>query len=278
MKVIFTPASLKQVRISSVRGEVGAPVVLGLAPGVDQILDAALAVAGHHDGRRRIVQHLVAAAGGLQHGAADVLHGGVVGGGDGDLHTAAAQTGVVDDLLTGQGAVGQHDPLAGGAVQGGVGQVDLLHGAVAAAGGDEVAQGEGVGGQDHQAAGHVGQHGLNGQGHRQGQDAQQRHQGGDGDTQPVSHDQQRDHQQEDLHGGGDIAGHPGVQLAALQDPAQDRHDDLDDDQADHQSDQGVNQRRQVEGTEKAFGFLRFGSGGGKQIHGNALLFNLLLLL
>ena len=250
-----------------VQGETDSQIVCRFAPAVDLIGDTALAVAVHHNGGRGVRKDLIGAADGFQQRLADRLGRIVIGGGNGQFHAAAAQLRIVDDLFAGESPVGDHDAKAAGGVQGCVGQSDFPDGAVAAGDRDVVPVRERLGGQDYQSAGHVGQDCLHSQCDGKGQDAQKRHHRGDGDAEAVSHDQRCDDQQQDPQSGQHVPGDVAVQFCAGEDLLQDGHDDLHRDQTDHKRQQGIEQNRKGQRTEK----LAEQGGRGFVCHGKVLL-------
>lgn len=103
------------------------------------------------------VRHLREGGDGLQDRGADGLGRRVVGGGVGQVDAAAAEGIVVDDLGGDDLAVGNEDLLIIHGGEGGVGEVNGADGTLDTVTGDVVANGEGLGDEQHDAAGNVGE-------------------------------------------------------------------------------------------------------------------------
>ena len=155
------------------------PVVGGGDPEPDEVGDAARAVFAEDDRGRGLVRHLREGGDGLQDRGADGLGRRVVGGGVGQVDTAAAEGIVVDDLGGDDLAVGHEDLLIIHGGEGGVGEVDGADGALDTVAGDVVANGEGLGDEQHDAAGNVGERILQRERHGETGNAQQGDERGD---------------------------------------------------------------------------------------------------
>ena len=150
-----------------------------------------------------------------------------------------SQSGVVHHLGRGQGLVGLHDDLAVIGLQLGVVQGDLPDGALGPVHLDDVADAEGVGGQDHQSPGHVAQDVLRRQGHAQGQHRHDGRQRRGVDAQCPGGDDGRQHIQHRLYGGEGDLPQPVVQLLnAIQKPCHQLHHQMHHRQTDQQRQDG----------------------------------------
>ena len=214
------------------------PVVLCRRPAVHRVLNAAAAVGREAHGGGRILQNVLRVRQGLPAGGFYGLGRRVVGGGKPPGDPPPPQSGVVGHLGIRQGLVGQHHQQAVGRHQLGVVQGDLLHRPSGAGSLDIIPDGKGVGGEDHQAAGHVGQHILRRQRDPQGGHGQQRHQRGHVNAQAADYydgGQQVQHQPD---AGQQVLPHPVIQLGGGQKAAGHLHQQPDDHQADHHHGQG----------------------------------------
>ena len=117
-------------------------------------------------------------------------------------------------------------------------QGDELHIAHDAVGLNEVPDGKGVGGEDHEPPGHVGQNVLRRQGDAQGGNGQQRHQRGHVHAQALGGDDHGDDVQHHLGAGEDVPPDPAVQLGFAQDALQYAQQDPDHQDADEKGDDG----------------------------------------
>ena len=124
-------------------------------------------------------QHLLGPRQRLIAGGLHGLGGRVVGGGVGQVDAAAAEGIVVDDLGSDDLAVGHEDLLIIHGGEGGVGEVDGADGALDTVAGDVVANGEGLGDEQHDAAGNVGERILQRERHGETGNAQQGDERGD---------------------------------------------------------------------------------------------------
>ena len=93
-----------------VQSEIHIPVVFGLDPDAEAVVDGTLAVAGEYSHGCGVQQDLVHGAGQGQC-VNDLLGGDGIGGGDGNLYTAGALGGVIDDLGGDDSTVGDGDDL-----------------------------------------------------------------------------------------------------------------------------------------------------------------------
>lgn len=162
--------------------EVDGPVVVGLAPGPHGVFQRAVLVGGKPCEGLGLVQHQrVGAAGLLQHlfHFIDVV---VVSGGEGQVHPALLLGGGVHQRGVGDGGIGHDDAFVVNGDDLGVEHADLLHGAGDVAGGDEVADGKGLGDHQHEAPGDVGQRPLQRQADGEAAGADHRDDGGHGDA------------------------------------------------------------------------------------------------
>ena len=114
-------------------------------------------------------------------------------------------------------------------------QADLADGAGNAVGFNEISLCKGAGGEDHQSAGHIAENILRRQRDAQGEDGQQRRQGGGVEAQRLGGDDDRQDVQQGFHGGEDQLLQPVVDLLhPIYQPGRDLHDEPDCNQADQQ--------------------------------------------
>ena len=195
------------------QGELHGQEIRRVGPAIDGVFNGALAVIGDIYGRGGVFQDVRGICQGVPTGGLHVFGGSVVGGGNDLGHTAAAQSGVVSHLGIRQGLVGKHDQMTVGSHQFRVVQGDLLHGAGGAGHFNVVPDGKGMGGQDDEAAGHIGQDILGGQGDAQGGHGQQGYQGGGvHDIKAADHNDGGDDIQDHFDAGSQIFLHPDVQF------------------------------------------------------------------
>ena len=152
-----------------------------------------------------------------------------------------SQRGVIGYAGGGQRFVGLHDGLAVIGLDLRVVQGDLTDDALHAVHLDGVADGEGVGGQNHQSPGHVAQNVLRRQRHAQCHHRHQRRQRRGVDAQRSGGDDGRQQVQHGLDGGADDFLQPFVELLC---PAQQPCDQLHHQPHHHQTDQQRQNRRQ----------------------------------
>ena len=216
-------------------GVVGGPVVLHGAPAVNGVFDGACAVVGKVHRRGRVRQDVGGGFHGLHTSGHDGFRRCVIGGSDGPDDPASAQNGIIDDLGGGEVLVGHQDHLAVRGLQLGVVQADLADSAGNAAGFNEISLCKGTGGEDHQSAGHIAENILRRQRDAQGEDGQQRRQGGGVEAQGLGGDDDRQDVQQGFHGGEDQLLQPVVDLLhPIYQPGRDLHDEPDCNQADQQ--------------------------------------------
>ena len=192
------------------------PVVPGGGPGPQEVVDAACAIARQADLRRGVGEDLGKLGDGLAQGGLDRLRGGVIGGGDRDLHPPAAQPGVVDDGGGGELAVGDVDLLVFHGDQCGIGQSHQRHRSGYGADLHIVPHGEGLGGQQSDPARQVGQGVLKGQGDGQTGHAEQGDDGGHLHAHRAQHHQDEHQPEQHRQGGAEIALDGGQRGAAQQ--------------------------------------------------------------
>ena len=146
------------------------PEILGFAPNPKHIGNGAVPVAFQSCKGLRVCQHRGQFRN-LQQGIYDLLGIAVIRGGHIHRDPTGAVGGKVDDLLSGDGAVGNGYLLIVSGGKLGIGQTDLHHRAGLTGNFHEIPGVKGVGGQKHKAADHIGQHILQGEGKRQCQHA-----------------------------------------------------------------------------------------------------------
>ena len=217
------------------QGELGGPEVPGLRPAVDGVVHAAVPEGREIHRRGRVGEKMFRGFHGPAAGGLHRLRGRVVGGAHLPDNPPPAQGRVVHHLGGRQLLVGQQGRQAVGGDELGVVQADLLHRAGDPAGLDEVPDGEGMGGQNHQAPGHVAQNVLRRQGHAQGPHGEERHQRGHVDPQAPGGEDHRQGVQQKFEPCLDIAPDALLQLGPAQKPAGHLQQYLRGDQADQQS-------------------------------------------
>ena len=228
------------------QGQIGAPPVVRRGPAVDGVFDGALLVGGEVNRGSGILQQVLRHLQGPPAGGLHRLRRRVVGGCHLLHHPPLSQHCVIGHLGGGQLLVGQHHQVSVRRHQLGVVQPDLMDGAGHAADLHIVPDGEGMGGQDHQPAGHIAQDVLRRQGHAQGPHRQQRHQGGHGDIQALRHDQHRDDVEDQLDSRQQVFLDAPVQLGPGQQPPQQLAQQVDGHQADQQRGSGGEDRPEGE--------------------------------
>ena len=214
------------------------PVHVDVCPADDLVFNGTVLVVVQEHSGGGILQNVGGHVQSLIAGGLHGFGGGIIGGGDQNDCAAAAQLAVVGDLRVCQSLVGHHDDLAVGSQQSGIVQGDILHGADHAGNLNGVTDVEGMGSQNHHAAGQIGQNVFCGQGNTQRGNGQQSHQRGGGNTQTVDDDQGGQHIQNSLDAGQNILLNTGLQFGLGQNTGEDFLNDTDDQQAEDQRNSG----------------------------------------
>ena len=143
--------------------------------------------------------------------------------------------GVVDDLGSGNLAVGDIDLLIFRGDQHGVDQTHSGYSAAHIVDFHIVTYDEGLGDHDDDAAGQIGQGVLKGQGHSQTGYAEHGNDGGDGDVDGTEDDDRQQRPQQDAHSRADVSPHGDDRFATAQRPVHQLHEDLYHNDADDES-------------------------------------------
>ena len=220
-----------------VHGKQGGPVIIGSRPDLQHILDGAVTVILHSGEGRLLFQDRGNGGASLPQRFQYAVDGSVVGGGNGNIDTPGTGGGVINDLGSGDSAVGNGHQLVVSGSQLGVSQADLLDHTRLAGYFHKVTGVEGMGGQQHKASEHIGQSVLQRQGNGQGSNGCQGDDAGDIDAQLGSNDQRQQRIQQDLCGRGDQLMDSLFQLGLFQCFCHQLHGETDTQDAYQQQDQ-----------------------------------------
>ena len=182
--------------------------------------------------------------------AGHLLERAVIRGVEGEIYSPPLFRTVVDDLFPGNLSVGHGDHLVVHRAQLSIGQPDLHHRTGDAAGLHVVPRLEGLGEQHLDAAGQVGQSALDGQRHRQSNDAEHRHQASHGHSHVVQNDTQGNHPQNNPQGRMDEGMQAPLQLQAEESPVGQPENQLHDHKAACQKEQQGDELLQIQPFQK----------------------------